>query len=68
MLSGGTAETLQCDSSLLHGMRSVCAMPFVRTGLGVAAVGPPKRGGGRPASALSLGFKGFRVQDLGFRV
>ena len=39
MLSGGTAETLQCDSGLLHGMRSVCAMPFVRTGVGVAAVG-----------------------------
>ena len=53
-LSGGTAETLQCDSGLLHGMRSVCAMPFVRTGVGVAAVGPPKQGGGRPAGALEF--------------
>ena len=39
MLSGGTADTLQCDSGLPHGKCSVCAMPFVRTGVGVAAVG-----------------------------
>ena len=41
----------------------MCDALFVRSDEGVAAVGPPKRGGGRPASALSLGFRvlGFRV-------
>ena len=44
----------------------MCEREACRPARGSASVGPPKRGGGRPAGAPEFKGLGFRVQGLGF--